>query len=193
MKKIILTILFVFAALVGAHYGHRAWVKYQHHKKWTLMLNKPFIDFEAEQPDSTVCRISDYAGKGNYVLLDFWASWCGPCLSTFPMLREIHEKYSEQGLCIISISVDTNIDAWHNALTKQNLPWLQLRETSESKSNGTSASDLYDIRGIPSFIIIDPNGKIIYLPNEENHFLDDIHEDIKAKLAEIFEKQHTNP
>ena len=102
------------------------------------------------------------------------------------MLRELHEKYSKCGLCIISVSVDANPEAWRNTLEKHNLPWLQLRETSETKENGNSASDLYSITGIPSFVLIAPDGKVIYLPNESNHFLDDIHEDIKAKLAEIF-------
>ncbi|MBR6141263.1 MAG: TlpA family protein disulfide reductase [Bacteroidaceae bacterium] len=163
-----------------------AWEKYQHHKKWSRILDKRFIDFEVETPDSTIHHLSDYAGKGEYVMLDFWASWCGSCLSTFPMLRELHEKYSKCGLCIISVSVDANPEAWRNTLEKHNLPWLQLRETSETKENGNSASDLYSITGIPSFVLIAPDGKVIYLPNESNHFLDDIHEDIKAKLAEIF-------
>ena len=185
-KKTFITILLALVAVAGVHYGSKAWKEYQQHKKWSMILDKRFIDFEVETPDSTVHHLSDYAGKGEYVMLDFWASWCGPCLSTFPMLRELHEKYAKRGLCIISISVDANPEAWHNTLERQNLPWLQLRETLETKENGNAASDLYSITGIPAFVLIAPDGKVIYLPNEDNHFLDDIHEDIKAKLAEIF-------
>lgn len=188
MKKIIIIVLLAVVAVAGVYYGHKAWKKYQHQRKWSMILEKPFIDFEVETPDSTIHHLSDYAGKGEYVLLDFWASWCGGCIGSFPMMKELHEKYSDCGLRLIGVSVDNNIEAWHYALGKHDLPWLQLRETTESKLSHTSASDIYEIYGIPNFILIDPTGKVIFLPYEDHHFLDDIHEDIRVKLKEVFGK-----
>ena len=194
IKKIVKVILYTLLILVLAFISIFAWDKVG--QKWRelnfkpkpqlTVIGKPFIDFEAELPDSTVHRLSEYAGKGQYVLLDFLASWCGPCIRSFPMLKELHEKYHEQGLLIIGISADRNPNAWHYALGQHACPWPMLRETTDSQKKRTSASDLYSISGFPTFVLLDPDGQVIFSPYEEHGFVDDERQQLKAKLAEIF-------
>ena len=194
IKKIVKVILYTLLILVLAVISIFAWDKVG--QKWRELnfkpkpelsvIGKPFIDFEAELPDSTVHRLSEYAGKGQYVLLDFWASWCGPCIRSFPMLKEFHEKYHEQGLLIIGISADRNPNAWHYALGQHACPWPMMRETTDSQKKRTSASDLYSISGFPTFVLLDPDGQVIFSPYEEHGFVDDERQQLKAKLAELF-------
>ena len=194
LKKVVKAILYTLLILVLAFISILAWDKVG--QKWRelnfkpkpqlTVIGKPFIDFEAELPDSTVHRLSEYAGKGQYVLLDFWASWCGPCIRSFPMLKEFHEKYHEQGLLIIGISADRNPNAWHYALGQHACPWPMLRETTDSQKKRTSASDLYSISGFPTFVLLAPDGQVIFSPYEEHGFVDDERQQLKAKLAEIF-------
>ena len=194
IKKIVKAILYMLLILVLAFISILAWDKVG--QKWRelnfkpkpqlTVIGKPFIDFEAELPDSTVHRLSEYAGKGQYVLLDFWASWCGSCIRSFPMLMELHGKYHEKGLLIIGISHDRNPDAWRYALGQHACPWPMLHETTASWEGHTSASDLYAIEYFPTFVLLDPDGQVIFSPYEEHGFVDDERKQLKAKLAEIF-------
>ena len=194
LKKVVKVILYTLLILVLAVISIFAWDKVG--QKWRelnfkpkpqlTVIGKPFIDFEAELPDSTVHRLSEYAGKGQYVLLDFWASWCGPCIRSFPMLKEFHEKYHEQGLLIIGISADRNPNAWHYALGQHACPWPMMHEATDSQKKRTSASDLYSISGFPTFVLLDPDGQVIFSPYEKPGFVDDERKQLKTKLAEIF-------
>ena len=154
------------------------WKQYWGLLEQNRIVNNSFRDFEAETPDNVIHHLSEYAGRGDYVLLDFWASWCAPCIGAFPMMRQLHEAYSPQGLQIIGISIDQDSSKWHNALEKYNLPWLQLRETTSTQSNKTAASDLYGITAVPTLVLIGPDGKVISTDLEK--------EELKLKLAEIF-------
>ena len=194
IKKIVKAILYTLLILVLAFISILAWDKVG--QKWRelnfkpkpqlTVIGKPFIDFEAELPDSTVHRLSEYAGKGQYVLLDFWASWCGSCIRSFPMLKEFYEKYHDRGLLIIGISADRNPNAWHYALGQHACPWPMLRETTDSQKKRTSASDLYSISGFPTFVLLDPDGQVIFSPYEEHGFVEDERQQLIAKLTEIF-------
>ena len=191
IKKIVKAILYMLLILVLAFISILAWDKVNQKfnfkpKPELTVIGKPFIDFEAELPDSTVHRLSEYAGKGQYVLLDFWASWCGSCIRSFPMLMELHGKYHEKGLLIIGISHDRNPDAWRYALGQHACPWPMLHETTASWEGHTSASDLYAIEYFPTFVLLDPAGQVIFSPYEKHGFVDDERQQLKAKLAEIF-------
>jgi len=96
--------------------------------------------------------------KGNYVLLDFWASWCRPCLDDLPYLHEINKKYQNSGLKIIGISEDENLEKWINAIDKFEMnQWIQI----SIKQNEIDLKANYLVTAIPVKILIGPDGKII--------------------------------
>jgi peroxiredoxin len=152
----------------------RPWKLYWGRLQQSNLTGKPFIDFEAEAPDGTKHRLSEYAGHGQYVLIDFWASWCGPCIASFPFMKQIYAAYKDRGLHIVGVSCDKDHNAWLKALDKHQLPWTALLSSS-SKGN---ALDLYGVSGIPTVILIAPDGTIIAVPNSVD--------ELKAKLEEIF-------
>ena len=162
-----------------APYAHhpameRPWKKYYSMQKQHAITGKPFIDFEAEAPDGTKHRLSEYAGHSQYVLIDFWASWCGPCIASFPFMKQVYADYKDRGLCIIGMSCDKDRNAWLKALDKHQLPWTALLSPA-SKGN---ALDLYAVSGIPTVILIAPDGTIIATDIEGK--------ELKAKLEDIF-------
>lgn len=106
--------------------------------------------------DGRIVRLSDY--KGKYVLVDFWASWCGPCRQESPFLVELYKKYKSKNFEIIGISLDKQRDAWLKAVADDQLSWVHL---SDLKAWGTEAVKNYGIVGIPQNFLISPDGKIV--------------------------------
>ena len=162
-----------------AAYAHhpameRPWKAYWGMLQQRNITGKPAPDFEAEAPDGTTHRLSEYTGHGQYVLIDFWASWCGPCISSFPFMKRLHATYKDRGLVFLGVSCDKNCDAWLKALEKHQLPWTALR----SPSRKDNAFELFGITGIPAVILITPDGNVLSTDLEG--------EKLKAKLAEIF-------
>ncbi|WP_164126348.1 TlpA disulfide reductase family protein [Sphingobacterium luzhongxinii] len=97
--------------------------------------------------------------KGNYVLLDFWASWCGPCIEEFKTLKEVYAKYKGKvPFEILSISTDKSEAAWKNALKNQELPWVQMHDIT---GDGAIAVSRFAVTALPTTFLIDPQGKIV--------------------------------
>ena len=103
-------------------------------------------------------QLSEYVGKGQYVLVDFWASWCGPCMMEMPNVKANYDKYHPKGFQVVGLSFDRNADAWKRAIREGGLNWIHL---SDLKFWQTVAAETYGIRSIPSSILCDPTGKII--------------------------------
>lgn len=119
-----------------------------------------FKDMTMNDMDGKEVTLSQWAGKGNYVLVDFWASWCGPCRQEMPNVVVNYEKYHAKGFEIVGVSFDQNKEPWVKAVQTMGLRWPQM---SDLKGWQCAASDLYGIRSIPASVLIDPQGTIIAL------------------------------
>lgn len=126
------------------------------------------FDFErVEVLSGKRVRMSDYLKDGGYLLLDFWASWCGPCVEQMPNVKRLYDKYSARGLRVIGVSTDDDPSAWQNAIEKYGLaryPQVLSRESSEQELFFDELADIatrYEVNSIPCFILIDHDGKIV--------------------------------
>jgi len=124
----------------------------------TAFIGQQFTDLEMADPDGNMHKISELVGEGKYVLVDFWASWCGPCRAEMPNVLEAYNKYHAKGFEVVGVSFDNKKAAWVKAIGQLNMPWLQI---SDLKGWECAAASTYKIDGIPDNILIDPQGKII--------------------------------
>lgn len=117
-----------------------------------------FTDFEMNDMEGTPRKLSDYVGKGNYVLVDFWASWCGPCRREMPNVKAAYEQFHPKGFEIVGVSLDNDKEAWAQATEQLGITWPQM---SDLKGWQCAAVDIYAIRGIPATILFGPDGKVV--------------------------------
>jgi peroxiredoxin len=119
-------------------------------------VGQPSIDFTLNNTDGQAVSLSSFRGK--YVLLDFWASWCGPCRATHPELIKIYNKNKDKNFQILAVSLDTKKDLWLKAIAEDNIPWLQV---SDLKGASGEVTKMYNVTQIPQNLLIDPAGNIV--------------------------------
>jgi len=120
---------------------------------------QPYQDMTYNTPEGTPLSLKELVGKTDYLLVDFWASWCGPCRRAMPQMVELYKKYNPSGvLDIIGVSLDTDAQAWQDAIQNMNLSWHHI---SDLKGWQSDAAALYGVSAIPSTLLIDKNGIIV--------------------------------
>jgi peroxiredoxin len=113
-------------------------------------------NFSQAAPDGKIVKLSDF--KGQYVLIDFWASWCRPCRMENPNVVAAYNKFKDKGFTVLGVSMDSNKEPWLQAIRQDNLTWTQV---SDLKGWGNEVGKLYGVQGIPQNFLVDKDGKII--------------------------------
>jgi len=162
----------------------KEWPNYDHAKEFVSMVDKmkataigqPAPEIALPDPSGKVVKLSSLRGK--YVLVDFWAKWCGPCRRENPNVVRAYKAYNSKGFTVYGVSLDRSKDEWVQAIAEDGLTWTHV---SDLKYFQSEAAQLYNITAIPFCVLVDPKG-IIVAKNLRGKALDD-------KLAEIFDKK----
>jgi thiol-disulfide isomerase/thioredoxin len=116
---------------------------------------KPFVDVKGKDAEGKEVALSDFVGKGDYVLMDMWASWCGPCRGEIPNLAQLYNRYKGKGFTVVGLFVWDEESNLKKSLEEEKITWPQVIDTEGN------AMDLYGVSGIPQIILFAPDGTIV--------------------------------
>ena len=162
---------------VPAQYADSDFIKYlkesiEAEKK--TAVGQKFIDFTMKTPQGKDLKLSDIVAKNKVTLIDFWASWCGPCRGEMPNVVKDYKTFKSKGLEIVGVSLDNNDKQWKDAIKELKITWPQM---SDLKGWQCEGAKLYNVRGIPATVLIGQDGTILAKGLRG--------EDLTNKLAEL--------
>ena len=123
-------------------------------------IGRPFIEIAAEDETGTTVTLSSLTGSGKWVLVDFWATWCGPCRGEIPYLKAAYDKFADKGFVIYGVSLDNDVEGWKKFIEDNEMTWINVLGIDGEKES--PAADAYAVRSIPTNFLISPDGKIAY-------------------------------
>lgn len=126
-----------------------------------------YIDFSVPY-EGKLQKLSDYVKPGRYTLVDYWASWCGPCIRQSKVLKELYSRFHDRGLDVVGVAVWDDPQATLSAIESHGLPWPNIIDAQ------TLPTDLYGISGIPCIMLIDPDGVIVSRDKQGQDLIDDV-------------------
>ena len=121
-------------------------------------VGAPFIDFTMKDLEGKEVKLGDYIARNKYTLVDFWASWCGPCRAEMPKIVSVYQKYNKQGFGIVSVSLDKEESKWKKAVQDLKMDWDHM---SDLKGWDCQGAKQYGINSIPATVLIGQDGKIV--------------------------------
>ncbi len=142
----------------------------------SAVIGQKFLDLEEADTEGKMHKLSEYVGQGKWVLVDFWASWCGPCKAEMPNVRDAYKQYHDKGFEIVGLSFDSEKEPWEKAIVEWQMPWIHLSDLKYWKS---VAAGVYSVNSIPDNLLVNPEGIVVARGLRG--------EALAKKLAEVFD------